>query len=235
MTGFRDVKGRFIKGVPNPWQFAPGMQWTTIRELFQGWTTILRTTSGQRGATLFGHMVIEMDPNDYREMMRRANRLQETQHAVRPALEEIGTYLTEVVVPRMFEEGDATGAGGMSILGWDDLQDSTNKWRAEHDPPYPQEHPILIASGALYNEITSDSAIHIDSRSRIPRVYLGGSNFPSPEREKFYVHMGGGTGWGGSYIPPRPFVPTSEDDLTREEKNHIDSIFREHLEHYLET
>jgi hypothetical protein len=232
MTGFRDVRGRFVKGVTNPWQFAPGMQWTTIRELFQGWTTILRHLSGPRGTRLFGHMIIEMDPEDYREMMRQARRLQDTRDAITPALREIGVYLTEVVVPRMFEEGDATGVGGMSTLGWDDLKDSTNKWRAEHD--FPQEHPILIASGALYNEITSHSAIHIDSRGRMPRVYIGGSDFSSPEREKFYVHMGGGTGWQGSEIPPRPFVPTSEDDLTREEKNHIDDIFKQHLEHYLE-
>jgi hypothetical protein len=240
MPSFRDAKGRFLKGIQNPWQFTAGPSgnhWIfgpAIRELFDRWNTILRTLTGARDTTMFGHMVIDMDPHDFREMMRRTQRIQHTREAIPPALREIGTYVAGNVIPRMFEEGDATGAGGMSMIGWEDLKESTNKWRAEHD--FPQEHPILIASGALYNAATSPAAIHVDEHSRTPHVSIGGSGFSSPEKEKFYVHMGGGNfGWQGSYIPPRPFVPTSPDDLTREEKNDIDRIFQRHLEHFLEA
>jgi len=151
-----------------------------------------------------------------------------TRGETREALKEVGSYIAHEVVARIFaEEGKA------STGDWPELADSTIKWRLRKGY---STGPILQASGELYNIATSDAAINEIRTGRNPRVIMGGANWPSPEMEKYFVHMGGSWSrlYGGAPIPPRPFMPESPEDFTEREEEHIKNIFREHIYNLIE-
>lgn len=217
----------FQKGNPyrftsqNRFVFLPGRQSAMWGNL------VSEIRAFQRGSR-FKHTVIDIDPTTYNSAsiatLLSLNRIQ-TSRRTREALDEVGHYLIGTVIPRMFEEEESSEGP------WEPLKDSTLAWRRamRYD-----EEPILQASGALYQEATSENAIVEVRGGRNPRVVVGGSNFTggSPERAepnnvyKYFVHMAGGS---PSNVPPRPFMPQTPDDLTDEEQDHIKDIFNAHI------
>jgi|GEM_PF-6152405 len=197
--------------------------------IWDGMITNMKTLAYRGEGTRGHHSVFSFDPaaiNSKNIQWLMALDKTGTSRETRRALEEVGSYIAHEVNARMFaEEGKA------STGSWEPLADSTIKWRIMKGYA---DGPILQASGALFRQATSDDAINEIKTGRNPRVIMGGANWPSGGddnlMEKYFTHMGGSwTGWGGSFIPARPFMPESPEDFTQQEEEHIKNIFKEHI------
>lgn len=200
-----------------------GNRWifTTVRDIFNNWAAIHRMIYIAARKPFAAHVVIELAGPDFRQLLSQAGGMKGIGNEIEPALQEVGEYIQDVAIPRMFREGD------QGRLGWPALTDLTNELRVQAG--FGAEHPMLINTGDLYDAITGPEAITIQ-KGRTPRVMVGGENLSGDEKNKFFVHMLGG--WSYRYnapIPPRPFVPTSESDLTGTERRQIADIFERHF------
>jgi phage gpG-like protein len=199
--------------------------------IWDGMITNMKTLSYRGAGTRGHHSIFSFDPssiNSKNIQWLMALDKTGTSRETKRALEEVGSYIAHEVNARIFAEEGKTSTGS-----WDALENSTIEWRIRHKPPYA-DSPILQASGALFRKATSDDAINEIKLGRNPRVIMGGANWPSGGddnlMEKYFTHMGGSwTGWQGSYIPARPFMPESPEDFTSQEEEHIKNIFKEHI------
>jgi hypothetical protein len=140
------------------------------------------------------------------------------------ALRKIGKVLTHEVSGRMFDE--ESGAYG----DWPGLSRTAIWWRIANEF---DEEPILQASQSLYMSVMSGEVLdyQMDTFQDEYRVELSNQNISdSITAWKYYVHMSGGSfGFGGAYIPPRPFVPIDVDNLTEGEKYTVSEIFENEI------
>lgn len=134
-------------------------------------------------------------------------------------------------INRMFET--ESGPDGP----WPALSTRELQWRKAHGYP---PGPILQASGVFKNTVVSMSLVEEIKGGKYARAILGPNKILSSSRvtaddhiiEKFYVHMLGTTdGFGrGIPIPPRPFMPRDEGDLTAKEQKDIAKLIKEGIE-----
>jgi hypothetical protein len=100
-----------------------------------------------------------------------------------------------------------------------------------------EAHPILRVSDALFNAATSDSQMKdIVTTGQYARLLIGPSErWDDLTRIKFFVHnLGSSRGWGNVFIPPRPFMPISADDLSEYERTRINKIMEDSIRTGLE-
>lgn len=224
----RNEKGQFVSG--NKFAFkkgtAPIFLPGELSKIWKDLETVVRTNQIEN-TRKFKHMTFSMDPASYNsKSISKILALSKitSDKETRSAMYEVGQFIVENVIPRMFEEqGNSEGP-------WQELAESTKRWRRSKGW---SEDMILVASGALFDEATSENAITEYHGGKNPRVTVGGQNFTggSPGREgnniyKYYVHMAGGS---PSNVPARPFMPQTEDDFTEYEKEEIKEIFHEHI------
>jgi len=224
MAGFRDAKGRFISG--NPYQFTSGdlgNHWVWLPGSNSKLWDKLVVSMSQKSKLGVATSELNIDPSHINNKALAAllafDKVK-TQIHTRNAMEEVGEYIAENVNERYFQE---EGIGGNP---WKQLENSTIEWRRRRSY---EDGPILRASWEMYGFATSSLAIQEIRGGLNPKVVLGGDNWGTPNAAKYYVHMYGGTGWYGSTIEPRPFMPRKDDDLNRNEKEDIKDIFKKHL------
>lgn len=200
----------------NFWRIMPG----ATSKIWGNLTSEIRSfnRAGPRGH----HSVISVDSASYNsrnlEWLLAFDKFETTRES-KEAMQKVGEYIAHDVISGYFDQE------GMPSNTWEELKQTTIDWRGGSD------HPILDYSGALRSIATSKAAINEIRGGKNPRVVMGGQNWPSPEAEKFFVHMAGS--WSQLYqapIPKRPFMPQSEDDLTNDEQLHIKHIFQMHIE-----
>jgi len=168
--------------------------------------------------------VVSVDKSSFSRMMDSVEGYKQIPYRMRPALKEVGDYIVENVVPRMFEEEGNRGRGS-----WQALSELDQDWR-ERQGFNPG--PILEASGDLRRDATSDTMVVDIKTGENARVVIGGDKLGYPNAAKFFAHMSGmvTSPWTGGEIPARPFIPTSDKDFTQYEISEIYDIFREHIE-----
>lgn len=186
--------------------------------------TNLRSMSYRGKGTRGHHAVVSIDPSTINskniQWLLAFNRIA-TARQTREALEEVGSFIAHQVNERYFSQE------GLTVGSWEELKETTLKWR---EAKGFADSPILQASGDMYNLATSDAAINEINTGMNPSVVMGGAHWPTPEAEKFFVHMGGS--WSQLYkapIPARPFMPQDENDFTPYEEKRIKEIFQEHI------
>jgi hypothetical protein len=212
---------------------------------FSGWQQLIAnaksaglfsTAAIPEGSKLGGHLVVHVDPQDYKEMINTVDafsglgRSQE----VKDALQKVGEYIVKNVIPRMFEE--EANYQGM----WPELAENTYRWRGAITGWTGQTYnPILRFQKDLF-DATRDPHRMIEEvvGGDNARVVIGGKKLQWKEANKFYTHMLGGTSpWykGGNTekrgkIAPRPFIPQDPQDFSTADNMIISEIFRTQIE-----
>ena len=170
------------------------------------------------------HVVVTMDPKDFQNALKAVGKFEKIPYTaeMKRTLRDVGKYIYEDVVPRMF-----ITQGGDNHR-WEPLKDTTIAWRQKMGYA---DGPPLIASGTLYDLATSDQAIQDITTGKNARVVIGGAKWGTPNAYKYFVHMAGSfSNLYNAPIPPRPFMPTSAKDLTRNDQLQISQIFDCHIQ-----
>jgi phage gpG-like protein len=115
---------------------------------------------------------------------------------------------------------------------WKPLSKAEEYWRLARGR---ETSPILQDTGWLHAAVTDkDMMLDIVVTGNYARMIIGPQNLSGVSgnvKYKFFTHLLGSlNGWGkGITIPPRPFMPVKQSDLTRGERAKIQNIIRKSI------
>jgi hypothetical protein len=245
---WRDALGRFISG--NPFQFRTGLKQyqqpsiirhaakllANIYDEFEEisdepithfrkvWIPGLGIKTEWEGA----HTVITIDETDKALIMEDLRRLSHPDEEIEKSLKEIGYFITDEVIPRIFREEERNPMEG----SWSELAQRTLSWRRQIGSPYSKgAYPggMLRPVGDLYETIKSHDMVSVTEENEGFRMTISGQNIRNKfQQQLFYWHQ-----LGTDLMPDRPMIPTSESDLRSDEQNEINKIFEHHMDNLI--
>jgi hypothetical protein len=172
-------------------------------------------------------ILITLDKEDLSKAMGRLNVYKSIPSDIAPeVLNDVAFYFLKDIIPTNFE----TESGPLGA--WPQLSFTQ---AARRGGSY---HPILIHKGDLFSHVTDSNWMEgVAVSGKYSRLLLGPQgHWDELTIFKYYVHnLGSSNAFGkGITIPPRPFMPSSVEDLTNEQRKNINQIVIKGIQRGLE-
>jgi len=241
---FRDDKGRFLPG--NPFRFIKGLPFNeqpSIKRHFEKFVAkmddfydyipepvrrVWIPGLGLKTEWFGAHTIIKISELDRDLLIEDLRKIEHPDDEIQKALKEIGYYITDNVVPRIFKEEAVNPRSA-----WQQLASSTIRWRNSIDRPYSkgaEEGGMLRPYGGLFKEVKSHHMVSVEEEEGGYRMVISGQNIENEFRRKLFYWHQLGTDFP---MPDRKMIPTKEEDLTWEERSDINEIFQNHMDNLM--